>query len=53
MTDSATSGDGGYRCPYPDCDWTPSRPLDSDNGLTQAVVQRELETHRQRHQEEL
>lgn len=38
-----------YRCPYPNCDWGPSRPVDADNGLTQAVVSHEIKTHRETH----
>lgn len=42
---------GTYRCPYPSCDWEPSRPLDSDVRLTQVVVDHETEEHRKEHAE--
>jgi len=38
-----------YTCPYPDCDWAPSRPVQSDVGLTQSVVKHEVEQHRKDH----
>lgn len=45
------STDDLYRCPYPGCGWQPSRPVDSENRLTQAVVHREVEKHREEHTE--
>jgi len=47
MTEHST--DGTYRCPYPNCDWEPSRPVESEVGLTQAVVRREFKKHREVH----
>ncbi|WP_161972943.1 hypothetical protein [Halostella pelagica] len=41
--------DGPYRCPYPGCDWEPSRPVDSEVGLTRVVVTHEIEDHREHH----
>ena len=38
-----------YCCPYPDCDWSSSRPLNTDVRLTQAVLKHEVERHRQKH----
>lgn len=38
-----------YECPYKNCDWTPSRPINADNGLTQAVVTKEIRDHREVH----
>jgi len=42
---------GDYNCPYPDCDWSTSRPADSEVRLTQSVVQHEVEQHRKEHSE--
>jgi len=48
-TDDDKYSSGTYQCPYPGCGWEASRPIDSDVGLTQAVVTRELEKHREEH----
>jgi len=41
-----------HRCPYPDCDWQPSRSVDSDCRLTQVVVAQEIREHREEHRED-
>ena len=40
-----------FVCPYPGCEWTPSRPVDSDVRLTQVVVRHEIDAHREDHAE--
>jgi len=42
---------GDYSCPYPGCEWCPSRPVTSDVRLTQTVVEHEIEQHREKHTE--
>jgi len=51
MTESNQSTGGTYQCPYPGCDWEPSRDIDSDNGLSRSVAQREIQNHRSEHKE--
>lgn len=56
MSDDVHSTDGvdqteEFSCPYPNCDWSPSRPVDSEVPLTQAVVSHEIKDHRSVHSE--
>lgn len=49
---TAAVPDCEFQCPYPGCDWEPSRPIDSNVPLTQAVVSHEIKSHRKQHRED-
>lgn len=40
-----------WTCPYPECEWAPSRSVDSEVRLTQVIVNHEVEEHRSVHKD--